>query len=456
LQVTSNGASQTAAVFQVVDQNIAVARIMRDGTINDATWGGNTIPTTKGGTGLTGLGTALQVLRTNVGASAMEWATISSGGSATGMFATADSETTSSYTATANQLAPINLNVDVTVTAPATPSAGDWFGYYVSNATGIRRAALNRNGNTVNGGTTTTQFNLSARGDYAVWRYLSSTWVPVDLRATPLTVPADITGLQLWLDASDSTTLFDATTGGSLVAADGAVARWEDKSGNARHATQATSGNRPLRKTAQQNGRDTILFDGSNDRLTVSGSASSLKFLHGSANTVFIVVRCGTSSNPNFYGSIFDSTGDLATTGPGVFLWYDDRNSVPRNDWLLYYIWNSGTSFPPDPYVSGVETSNTLTANTYLSLMLSVDPTNATAANRVKHRINGGSATGSNTWTGTASTSNSKGSFTIGSTETNVNPFFGNIAELIIYNTALSDSDRTSVETYLRNKWGLP
>lgn len=53
LQVTSNGASQTAAVFQVVDQNIAVARIMRDGTINDATWGGNTIPTTKGGTGLT-------------------------------------------------------------------------------------------------------------------------------------------------------------------------------------------------------------------------------------------------------------------------------------------------------------------------------------------------------------------------------------------------------------------
>ena len=38
-----------------------------------------TVPTTKGGTGLTTLGTGLQVLRTNSGATAMEWATISAG-----------------------------------------------------------------------------------------------------------------------------------------------------------------------------------------------------------------------------------------------------------------------------------------------------------------------------------------------------------------------------------------
>ena len=44
-------------------------------------------------------------------------------------------------------------------------------------------------------------------------------------------------GLQLWLDASDATTLYGATTGGSLVASDGGVARWEDKSGNSRHYT---------------------------------------------------------------------------------------------------------------------------------------------------------------------------------------------------------------------------
>jgi hypothetical protein len=74
---------------------------------------------------------------------------------------------------------------------------------------------------------------------------------------TPAAIATD-----LWLDAADSATLFDAVSGGSLVAADGAVARWEDKSGNGRHATQATLGSRPLRKTSIQNGIDVLRFDG--------------------------------------------------------------------------------------------------------------------------------------------------------------------------------------------------
>lgn len=69
----------------------------------------------------------------------------------------------------------------------------------------------------------------------------------------------------LWLDASDPNTLYDATTGGNLVAAGGAIARWEDKSGNARHATQGTLSSRPLRALSVQNGRDGVVFDGSND-----------------------------------------------------------------------------------------------------------------------------------------------------------------------------------------------
>jgi hypothetical protein len=39
----------------------------------------DTVPVGKGGTGLTGVGSALQVLRTNAGATAMEWATVGSG-----------------------------------------------------------------------------------------------------------------------------------------------------------------------------------------------------------------------------------------------------------------------------------------------------------------------------------------------------------------------------------------
>lgn len=82
--------------------------------------------------------------------------------------------------------------------------------------------------------------------------------------------------LLLWLDASDATSLYDATSGGSLVAPDGSVARWQDKSGNAYHATQSTSGSRPVRKTNILNGRAVLRFDGTNDFMGASNTTVSL------------------------------------------------------------------------------------------------------------------------------------------------------------------------------------
>ena len=131
--------------------------------------------------------------------------------------------------------------------------------------------------------------NLTGSSDYSI---ASSSVIPL---ASPTTIP----GLQLWLDASDASTLYDATSGGSLVAADGGVARWEDKSGNARHATQGTSGSRPLRKTAVQGGRDVLRFDGSNDSLSIPSSTATFNFMHNGDNTLFIVYRAGTTANPN-------------------------------------------------------------------------------------------------------------------------------------------------------------
>jgi hypothetical protein len=54
--------------------------------------------------------------------------------------------------------------------------------------------------------------------------------------------------------------LYDATAGGSLVAVDGAIARWEDKSGNGRHFTQGTIGLRPTRRSAVKNGIGAVGF----------------------------------------------------------------------------------------------------------------------------------------------------------------------------------------------------
>jgi len=83
----------------------------------------------------------------------------------------------------------------------------------------------------------------------------------------PAWSPSNLTDLQCWLDASDSTTLFDAATGGSLPANNGSIGRWEDKSGNYYHADDLVNSSnvkidtaRPTRVIAAQNGLDAINF----------------------------------------------------------------------------------------------------------------------------------------------------------------------------------------------------
>lgn len=99
--------------------------------------------------------------------------------------------------------------------------------------------------------------------------------------------PREIQGCQLALDASIPVSLYDATSGGNLVAANGAVARWEDQSGNGYHVTQSTSGNQPLRRVAQKSGLDAIQFDSSNDRMinaSISVSIPTTIFAFGQSS----------------------------------------------------------------------------------------------------------------------------------------------------------------------------
>lgn len=103
--------------------------------------------------------------------------------------------------------------------------------------------------------------------------------------------PAQLT-TALWLDAADSATLFDATSGGSLVGADGAIARWEDKSGNARHLTQDTASARPsLVADAAINGL-VAFYDGGD---SLSALAPSVFESIGSAS-IFLTARQNTTS----------------------------------------------------------------------------------------------------------------------------------------------------------------
>ena len=113
----------------------------------------------------------------------------------------------------------------------------------------------------------------------------------------------------LWLDASDANTLYDATSGGNLVADGGTIARWEDRSGNNRHATQSLSANCPTRQTRILNGRGVVLFDGSNDFL------ASVAFGGNETWTRFVVVQ---SLNDSQYRVIIGHGSSYENPNPGA------------------------------------------------------------------------------------------------------------------------------------------
>jgi len=223
-----------------------------------------------------------------------------------------------------------------------------------------------------------------------------------------------------WLDANDSDSLWDDTTGGSLVAADGSVARWEDKSGNGHNATQTTSGSRPTRKTSIKNGKDILRFDGSADHLLATGAT-----LNTDNITIFVVcyatsatnyqsvVRFQQASSPYFvcsWGSsrLAISHPDGATTGIS--------NGAVNSEWNILTIqrernlsdglrtWRNGTA------VTTRSTANSALANIYACI----------------GRYQGGSEY-----------------------------FNGDIGEIVMYKSVLGSTDRGSVESYLSDKWDI-
>lgn len=252
------------------------------------------------------------------------------------------------------------------------------------------------------------------------WRRAAlSTWLPF--------APTDIAGLQLWLDASDASTLFDATTGGSLVAADGGVARWEDKSGNNRHATQSQSANRPTRKTAVQSGKDVMRFDGSNDFLEGSVTPGD-----GNTRSVFVVAKLSAA-----FGELFQI--GRATSGQSLQGFMVRAGSI------------SGTY-----YVGGDVTVNNLAlasgsapVSTFFLAALIQQSTTSIGYyhNSINYSIAGTLASFASPTPGyfVGKARNDAADLTL---------WTGDVCEIIVYDTALSSGDRSAVESYLIGKWG--
>lgn len=296
--------------------------------------------------------------------------------------------------------------------------------------------------------------DLAWDGSYLYLATGTNAWRRVSLPAWD--VPTAIPGIQLWLDASYAPSLYDATSGGSLVAADGSVARWEDRSGNGRHATQGTSGSRPLRKTSVQGGKDVLRFDGSDDFLSIPSSTSAFKFLHDGTSTLFIVYKwTSPGSSPDrrqLLSNCSNSESVDGTTGSFVWLRNDFGTSSPYSK-AQFVVANNGST-RSNSYTG----DNSFPAGTFQVLTVESDPANSTNANRVIFRNNGtvkdDTAAGDGASVPTGNATYDLHLCTQGGPD---GRYYAqaDLCEVILYDSTLSDTDRSAIEQYLISKWGI-
>ena len=233
--------------------------------------------------------------------------------------------------------------------------------------------------------------------------------------------PASISGLKLWLKSDAG--LYQERTGASattLASADSdPVGSWLDQSGNGNHATAPTDACRPLLKTAIQNGRNIVRFDGTDDSLTGTGVS-----IANAAFSVFVVRKSSFASGPRVVFSVGGEASSYNT---------------------LHIKQTASTSESFDLYEMAVFVTTTLSDFAIYHYKQASNKTmsynkNGTALN---------SSVSPSFFTGTSSYSVGKYA------GANILFFIGDIAEILVYAGALSAGNIASVEAYLNSRWAV-
>lgn len=225
--------------------------------------------------------------------------------------------------------------------------------------------------------------------------------------------PSDISGNVLWLKA-DSLTLNDGDS----------VTTWVDSSGNGNDATQ-TGALRPTYKTGIIGGKPVVRFDGASQGMNVPSGSTELN-ITGDL-TMFVVLKSSSAASQAV--AVF---GDSSAGTTGFMLYLGNQFA-------------GKASFLSSGNVTWLTQSSAVNNGSghMVSVVLS-----GTALTFYKD----GSADGSGTSAAPVVYTGTRG---IGFSDTGASPFNGDIAELIVFNAALSSGDRARVEAYLRGKYGL-
>ena len=237
--------------------------------------------------------------------------------------------------------------------------------------------------------------------------------------------PPVVSGLVLHLDA-------DAIDG---LSDNDPVAQWDDLSGEDNHATQGTSGYRPIYKTNILNGKPVVRFDGSDDRLNFPNLGIS-----SGNNPLTIIVIFTPHSLPEVDNwQVSDALIAFRNQHNLMLVFADQGGSgVPEEISVRAELSQSG-------WTTLVRSDALENFNSYL-IYVDFDTTNGWRL------FQGGSLKQSNSNTETIVSGTDITA--IGGVGGGTNRFYeGDIAEILIYNRALTTQEKEDVEQYLGEKW---
>ena len=244
----------------------------------------------------------------------------------------------------------------------------------------------------------------------------------------------------LWLDAADASTVTTVS---------GAVSQWNDKSGNARNASQATAGNRPTYTSAGQNSLNVLTLDGSNDSLALAANLDIT-----TAHSIFVAAKnsatitAATSSQALLSG---DGYTFPSTTTSDLVLGAGSITGNLTNERLFGIAIAKGEA-GAQVYGYG-KTDADVSGGFFLSSAFT------TTGNAFTGRLNGSSSFATTSTEGGYSSTNVRYPSTvrgIGYRFSSSTTFWdGQLWEIIVAPSYLSLDVTQRIEGYLAHKWGL-
>jgi hypothetical protein len=253
----------------------------------------------------------------------------------------------------------------------------------------------------------------------------SSVWTPADLGAS----------LALWLDADDASTI---TLNGSN------VSQWDDKSGNARNATQGTAANQPTylatgfnnKPTLQTDGGDFLQFGVTSLGRNVSGMTLTMVGRYA-ANATFV------SNSNDFYVSVGGtSTATRFATTP------NSTNAPTANRYTVAGRRLDGNDFAA---VSSSTNSVANRGNPWIRIAQ-----RAYSDGVANHWTNGAQDL-INALVGTQDAGNTSGTDSARAEIFNgvaASPNGTQLSEIVLTHSTMTNEDRQKLEGYLAWKWG--